>query len=143
MGLILNNWKLVFGLILALGAHFLYMAYWVQPMQERALAALETRLNNNCLADKKLTAEAENEHLVKIRDLNRRVDELKRLRGKPAMPASSSSSSSNATKGDVGLCGPHGWASDFYDYARDAEETGIALDQLQTFVKRVWKDNGQ
>ena len=136
------------GAILAAMAGFLLHSFIVNGIQAKhalELKSQETALNKQCDDDKALTMEISNGLQQKNRNLATQLDRLKRVQPERCVvPAPSKPPGGHdAAPGDTELSGQHGvTAGALYDFAADAEQTGLKLDACQSFILKTWESRG-
>lgn len=147
--LAVNNWKIIAAVILtailAFGAHELNLRWFVEPAQQKALADLKTKMQQDCDDDKLLT-EGNNEDFEKrITDLNKRLAAVKRMQpSRCVVPASGPPHSGAAGSHTTVLPRQDGVTSDaLLEFASDAEAARQQLIACQAFVNDTWKAKGQ
>jgi hypothetical protein len=136
------------GAILAAMVGFLLHSFIVNGIKARHASELKTQqeaLNKQCDDDKALTMEISNGLQQKNRNLAAQLGRLKRLQpNRCVVPAPSKPPGGHdAAPGNTELSGQHGvTAGALYDFAADAEQTGLKLDACQSFILKTWKSRG-
>jgi hypothetical protein len=136
------------GAILTAGVAFLLHSFIVNGIKVEHALDLKNQalaLNQQCDDDKALTREVSNGLQQKNRNLSAQLDRLKRVQpDRCIVPAPSKPPGRHdAAPPDPELSGQNGvTAGALYDFAADAEQTGLKLDACQSFILKTWQSRG-
>lgn len=139
---ILKYWK--FGVGGLVGALIMFGAMEARIWFLNASHALEIEnakasIIKQCEADKQLTKEISHDYQNEIADLNRRLADLKRLRGNVCVPVAGTASGRDASAGAGHADGNGIFAGTLYDYGGTAERYRRQLIVCQSFISRTWE----